>query len=69
MTGLNEMIVKTIKELAGQNQFMEKWFELRAIKESNGDGLVMVNFLYESGLFEHSETGISKYPLEKYKLN
>ncbi|MBA6151572.1 hypothetical protein [Gelidibacter maritimus] len=64
LTDLNQMIAQTNTELVGQNQFMERWFELRATKESNGDGLAMANFFYESGLFEHSEPGISKYPVE-----
>ena len=64
LTDLNQMITETNTELVEQNQFMEKWFELRATKESNGDGLAMANYFYESGLFEHSESGISKYPVE-----
>jgi len=64
LTDLNQMINQTNTEFVEQNQFMEKWFELRATKESNGDGLAMTNFFYESGLFEHSEPGISKYPVE-----
>lgn len=64
LTDLNQMIAQTNTELVGQNQFMKRWFELRATKESNGDGLAMANFFYESGLFEHSEPGISKYPVE-----
>ncbi|TXD83224.1 hypothetical protein ESY86_13620 [Subsaximicrobium wynnwilliamsii] len=64
LTDLNQMIIETNTEMVEQNQFMEKWFELRATKESNGDGLAMANFFYESGLFEHSEAGISKYPVE-----
>jgi len=64
LTDLNQMIAQTNTELVEQNQFMAKWFELRATKESDGDGLAMANFFYESGLFEHSEPGISKYPVE-----
>jgi hypothetical protein len=64
LTDLSQMIAQTNTELVEQNQFMAKWFELRATKESDGDGLAMANFFYESGLFEHSEPGISKYPVE-----
>jgi len=64
LTDLNQMISETNTELVEQNQFMEKWFELRATKESIGDGLAMANYFYESGFFEHSESGISKYPVE-----
>ena len=64
LTDLNQIIIETNTELVGQNQFMAKWYELRATKESNGDGLAMANFFYESGLFEYSEVGISKYPVE-----
>lgn len=64
LTDLNQMIAQTNTELVGQNQFMERWFELRATKNSKGDGLAMANFFYESGLFEHSEPGISKYPVQ-----
>lgn len=64
LADLNQMIDQTKTEIVRQNQFMEKWFELRATKNSNGDALAMANFFYESGLFEHSEPGISKYPVE-----
>jgi len=64
LTDLNQIIAQTNTELVEQNQFMPKWFELRATKESDGDGLTMANFFYESELFEHSEPGISKYPVE-----
>lgn len=64
LTALNQMIAQTNTELVEQNQFMVKWFELRATKNSNGDALAMANFFYESGLFEHSEPGISKYSVE-----
>ena len=43
---------------------MPKWFQLRATKTSNGDGLKMANDFYETGLFEYSEPGISTYPVE-----
>ena len=64
LTDLNQVISQTNTELVEQNQFMSKWFELRATKESNGDGLAMANYFYETELFEHSEPGISKYPVE-----
>ncbi len=64
LTDLNQMITETNTELVKQNEFMPKWFELRATKNSNGDALAMANFFYESELFEHSEPGISKYPVE-----
>jgi hypothetical protein len=64
LTDLNQMIAQTNTELVEQNQFMKEWFELRATKESNGDALAMANFFHESGLFEYSEPGISKYPVE-----
>lgn len=64
LTDLNQMISETNTELVGQNEFMSKWYELRATKNSDGDALKMANHFYESGLFEHSEPGISKYPVE-----
>lgn len=64
LTDLNQLITQTNSEFVEQNQFMVKWFELRATKASNRDGLAMANFFYESGLFEHSEPEISKYPIE-----
>lgn len=64
LTDLNQTITETNTELVKQNEFMPKWFELRAIKNSNGDALKMSNYFYETGLFEHSEPRISKYPVE-----
>ena len=64
LSDLNHIISETNTELVGQNQFMTEWFELRATKVSSGDGLAMANYFHESGLFEYSEPGISKYPLE-----
>lgn len=64
LIGLNQIIAQTNTELVLQDQFSPKWFVLRATKVSNGDALEMANFFYESGLFEHSEAGISKYPVE-----
>ncbi len=64
LSDLTQMVSETKTELVEQNQFMEKWFELRATKKSNGDGLAMANYFHESGLFEYSEPDISKYPLE-----
>jgi len=64
LVDLNNMIAQTNTEIVEQNQFMEKWFELRATKNSTGDAMAMANFFYESELFEHSEPGISKYPVE-----
>ncbi len=61
---LNQIIKETNTELVGQDEFMPKWFELRATKKSNGDALRMANYFYETGLFAHSEPGISKYPVE-----
>lgn len=64
LADLNQKIAETNTELVEQNEFMPKWFELRAIKNSNGNALKMANYFYETGLFEHSEPGISKYPVE-----
>ena len=64
LTSLNQMIAQTNTELVTQNEFMPDWFELRATKNSKGDGLKMANFFHESGLFAHSEPEISKYPVE-----
>ena len=64
LTDLNQKIAETNTELVKQNDFMPKWFELRATKNSNGDALKMANYFYETGLFEYSEPGISKYPVE-----
>lgn len=64
LTDLNSTIAQTNTELIEQNEFMPKWYELRATKTSSGDALDMANCFYETGLFEHSEPGISKYPVE-----
>lgn len=64
LTDLNQKITETNTELVKQNEFMPEWFELRATKNSSGDALKMANYFYETGLFEYSEPGISKYPVE-----
>lgn len=64
LTDLNQIIAETNTELVNQNEFMPKLFELRATKNSEGDALKMANYFYETGLFEYSEPGISKYPVE-----
>ncbi len=64
LTDLNQMITATNTELVKQNEYMPKWFELRATKNSKGDALAMANFFYESELFDHSEPGSSKYPVK-----
>ena len=61
---LNKMIAETKTELLEQVPFMNNWFTLRATKNSAGDALAMANYFHESGYFEHSEPGISKYPVE-----
>lgn len=64
LTDLNKTLAETKTELVKQNEFMSQWFELRATKKSNGDALEMANYFHETGLFEHSEPDISKYPVE-----
>ncbi len=64
LTDLNRMINETKTELVKQDEFMPKWFELRATKNSTGDALKMANYFYETGFFESSEPGISKYSVE-----
>jgi hypothetical protein len=64
LTDLYQMITETNTEFVKQNDFMSKWYELRATKTSNGDALAMANYFHESGLFEYSEPGTSKYPVE-----
>ena len=64
LTDLNSIISQTNTKLIEQNKFMPNWYKLRAIKTSNGDGLEMANYFHETGLFEHSEPSISKYPVE-----
>ncbi len=64
LTDLNKIIAETKTELVKQDEFMPSWFELRATKSSNGDALKMANYFYETGLFQCSEPGISKYPVE-----
>lgn len=64
LTNLNSTIAQTNTELIEQNEFMPKWYKLRATKTSSGDALNMANYFYETGLFEHGEPGISKYPVE-----
>ena len=64
LSDLNQIIAETNTELVKQDEFMPKWFELRATKNSNGDALKMANYFYETGLFECSEPGISKFPVD-----
>lgn len=64
LTDLNQKIFETNTELVNQNEFMPKWFVLRATKNSNGDALEMANYFSETGLFEYTEPEISKYPVE-----
>lgn len=64
LTDLNRIIEETNTEIVGPNDFMPKVFELRATKRSQGDALKMVNHFYETGLFEFTEPGISKYAVE-----
>jgi len=64
LTDLHQMIIETNTELVKQNEFMPAWYELRATKNSDGDALKMANHFYKSGLFEHGEPGITKYPVE-----
>lgn len=64
LSDLHQVMNQTNTFLVEQNQFMPKWFELKAVKDSNGDGLAMANYFHETGLFEHSEPGISKYAVE-----
>jgi hypothetical protein len=64
LTDLNSVIAETNTELVGQNEFMKKWFTLRATKNSNGDALKMANYFYETAFFESSEPDITKYPVE-----
>lgn len=64
LTALKRVIAETNTELVKQNEFMEKWFTLRATKHSKGDALKMANHFFETGLFESSEPDITKYPVE-----
>jgi hypothetical protein len=64
LTDLNKVIAVTNTELVEQNEFMKRWFTLRATKNSKGDALKMANYFYETGLFEYSEPDITKYPVE-----
>lgn len=64
LSDLNQMIEETNTELVDQNEYRPEWFELRATKHADGDALAMANFFHESGLFEHSEPQIGKYPVE-----
>lgn len=64
LTDLNNIIQETNTVLDHQNQFMPKWFTLKADKNSNGDALQMANYFYETNLFEHSEPNITKIPVE-----
>ncbi len=64
LTDLNSIIQETNAILVHQNEFMPKWFTLRADKNSNGDALQMANYFYETNLFEHSEPDITKIPVE-----
>ncbi len=64
LTDLNNTIQETNTILVHQNEFMPKWFTLRADKNSNGDALQMANFFYETNLFQHSEPDIIKIPVE-----
>ena len=64
LNDLNRIIEETNTELVGPNDFMPKVFELRATKGSQGDALKMANYFHETGLFEFTEPGISKYAVE-----
>lgn len=64
LTDLNETISQTNTEFVEQNQFMPKWFTLKATKISNGDALAMANYFHETGFFDSSEPDIVKYPVE-----
>lgn len=64
LTDLKKIIAETNTKLVRQFEFMPKWYELRATKASDGDALKMANYFYKTGLFEYSEPGISKYPVE-----
>lgn len=64
LTDLNNIIQETNTVLDHQNQFMPKWFTLKADKNSNGDALEMANYFYETNLFEESEPNITKIPVE-----
>jgi len=64
LTDLNNTIQETNTTLDHQNEFMPKWFTLRADKNSNGDVLQMANYFYETNLFQHSEPNITKIPVE-----
>ena len=46
LTNLKQKIAETNTELVKQNEFMPKWFELRATKNSNGDALKMANYFF-----------------------
>ena len=63
LTDLNQLISETNTELVKINS-KTKWVELRTTKNSTYDALKMANYFYESGLCEHSEPEISKYPVE-----
>lgn len=64
LSALNKMIAQTKTELITKNAFTSKTYTVRATKNSTGDALAMANLFFESGLFEFSEPGISKYPVE-----
>ena len=64
LTDLNNIIEETNTVLEHQNEFMPKWFTLRADKNSNGDALQMANYFYETNLFQHSDPNVTKIPVE-----
>ncbi|GAB3419181.1 hypothetical protein GCM10027516_14350 [Niabella aquatica] len=64
LSDLNKMVTQTKTELIKKNDFTTKTYTIRATKRSKGDALAMANYFYESGLFEFSEPGTSKYPVE-----
>lgn len=64
LTALHNVIRATNTELVSQNQFMKKWFTVRATKNSNGDALKMANYFYETERFEYAEPDIMKLPVE-----
>ena len=58
------LITQTGTEMVGPNQFMGDVYEIRATKSANGDALKMANRFQESGLFNWSEPGVGKFPVE-----
>jgi hypothetical protein len=65
LTDLYKLITATNTEFVREEKsFPERWYILRATKNSKGDALQMSNFFHESKLFEETGFDYGYYPVE-----